>query len=148
MDGKEAKSVLGAVAPTKKRKQPGKSRIKPVGGDKSFYMLWPKEDTWMCYIAGFLGHELDDSGPADQFLHQMKTCDKMFHDEKSFYGNPPAREVMWLAEWQYAYAGTKHPAQPLPDFMKATCRRIEDFVHDVVKNVENKVYPKTAQVFD
>lgn len=114
---------------TRGKSKSGKSRIRYLGQDESFYIEWPKHETWMVYIANFL-----TKPNADDLVEQLKGMEKQFRDEKSFYGNPPARQVLWLSnDWDYPYAGTNHPRQAVPKFMTDLARQVETKTQEVIK---------------
>jgi len=109
----EAKQSKGV-----KRKSPS-SRIQYHGGETAFFWKWPGGE-WLRYIPNFF-----TAAESTSLLDKLEKLDT-FHPEKSFYGNPPAREVAWFADWIYEYAGTAHPANKMPEFIQVLLPRLED----------------------
>jgi len=117
-----------AAATHNKRK-----RVKPerLGGNVAFLKQYPTENTWIAYIPDFFTKQ-----EADAYLeHMMDEKQVKFADEKSFYGNPPARQCKWFGDFTYTYSKTsKHLPCQTPDWLSIVARKVEEVTHAIMKS--------------
>ena len=79
--------------------------------------MWPEKGAWLLYEPHFL-----DAKAADAYLAQMLERKNDFHDEQSFYGNPPARQVKWYGDFKYVYSRTSvHEVGPRRRLYQRSC---------------------------
>lgn len=118
---KESKKKRQAAKPRAARRRT--ERLDP---NKPFVRLFDNGATWMAFLPSFLTRE-----EADTMFKMAK--DLPWKDERSYYGNPPARSVCWFGDWDYVYAGTTKKAQPVPEWMitlaKRVARTATEFLH-------------------
>lgn len=57
---------------------------------------------------------------------QSETEKLPFQDEKSFYGNKPCRQTVWLGEFDYQYSGKFNPKRKRPDWLVKLSNRIAE----------------------
>ena len=138
---KEAKTtkakIISSLDPSSNKKLntniPKKSQLRSegvVGGEAKWYKEFA-DGTWLAYVPNVF-----DEKECVEILENFKKAP--FVDEKSFYGNPPARQVWWCGDFDYTYSN-KAPmkASPVPEWMQ----KLLDKARIVIQHVADKFVP-------
>jgi alkylated DNA repair dioxygenase AlkB len=87
-------------------------------GTKTFCLVNQVGEPVFWYQANYLG-------PGDDLETIRSETEKLpFEDEACFYGNPPARQTIWLGEYAYEYSKRRKPQRERPPWLVRLSERV------------------------
>jgi alkylated DNA repair dioxygenase AlkB len=88
-----------------------------------------------------------DKSAADKYLASFLQLQQDFKDEKSFYGNPPARQVMWFGDFKYTYSKvSSHEPRTIPDWLQAVASQVEKTTNECMQRFSKETSSDNKKV--